>query len=348
MDRPGAVAAGGRDAAVAGHYGDPAREARAVADSLAIVDLGMRDVLSVGGSDRLSWLHSLTSQHLLNLVPGQATEALILTPHGHIEWHLRLVDDGSRTWIDTEPGDGQGLLEHLARMRFMLDVDPRPEPELTVLALVGPRAADRIGADGRLVGLGSSAAPDVQLQVRWPAPRVDLIGTDTEIRRWADELQGAGATVVGLDALEAHRVAARIARVGLDTDHRTLAHEVGVIGHAVHLDKGCYRGQETVARIENLGAPPRRLVLLHLDGSLIDLPATGDDIIEASTGRTVGRVGTVARHAELGPVALALVRRQLPVSSELHAGPVSALIDRDDPPPAPRQRPQRPPVIGRD
>ena len=114
------------------------------------------------------------------------------------------------------------------------------------------------------------------------------------------------------------RVEALRPRLHLDTDDRTIPHEVGWIGSAVHLTKGCYRGQETVARVANLGRPPRRLVLLHLDAGDETLPVPGDPV--SRDGRAVGRVGTVAMHHELGPVALALVKRSVPVDAELVAG----------------------------
>src|SRR3954452_9959264 len=133
-------------------------------------------------------------------------------------------------------------------------------------------------------------------------------------------------------AFEALRVESRRPRVHLDTDERTIPHEVGWIPSAVHLTKGCYRGQETVARVANLGRPPRRLVVLHLDGGDEHLPAPGDPVLR--DGRAIGRVGSVVQHHELGPVALALVKRSVPVDAELvagegeHASP--ALIDPEN------------------
>jgi folate-binding protein YgfZ len=110
-------------------------------------------------------------------------------------------------------------------------------------------------------------------------------------------------------AFDAFRIAAGEPRLGLDTDHRTIPNEVGWIGSAVHLDKGCYRGQETVARVYTLGRPPRRLTVLHLDGSDNRLPVRGSDL--ANADRAVGFVGTSARHHELGPIALAMVKRNI-------------------------------------
>ena len=116
------------------------------------------------------------------------------------------------------------------------------------------------------------------------------------------------------------RVAAGKPRWGLETDHKTIPHEVGWLADAVHLDKGCYRGQETVARVYNLGRPPRRMVRLHLDGSDSTLPQHGDDVVQ--DGRVVGTVGTAVRHYELGPIALAVVRRATPDDAALLAGGV--------------------------
>ena len=133
-------------------------------------------------------------------------------------------------------------------------------------------------------------------------------------------------------AFEALRIAARVPRLGLDTDHRTIPHEVGWIENAVHLNKGCYRGQETVARVHNLGHPPRRLVFLDLDGSVDRLPAHGDPV--ELDGTAVGSVGSTARHYELGPIGLALVKRTVPVDATLLAGGVAAAQEVIVPPDA--------------
>jgi len=155
---------------------------------------------------------------------------------------------------------------------------------------------------------------------------VDLVrptgrGYDLFVPR-ADLVTAVGDEPAGVWAYEALRIAAHEPRIGLDTDHRTIPHEVGWIGSAVHLDKGCYRGQETVARVHTLGRPPRRLVMLHLDGSVDHLPEHGDDVVHGD--RTVGFVGSSARHHELGPIALALVKRNVPVDAALVAGGVAA------------------------
>jgi len=112
------------------------------------------------------------------------------------------------------------------------------------------------------------------------------------------------------------RIARGEPRLGLDTDARTIPNEAGWIGTAVHLDKGCYRGQETVARVQNLGKPPRRLVLLHLSGDSDVLPPAGTPV-DLAGGRSIGFLGTAVHHYELGPIALAVIKRSLADDAEL-------------------------------
>ncbi len=283
----------GPDAGAPWHYGDPYAEQRALEAGRALVDLSHRPVIAVSGPDRLTWLHSLTSQHLTALPPSTWTQALILSPHGHVEHHLTLVDDGTTVLAHVEPGTLGPLLEYLTTMVFWSQV--------TVADVTTDWAVVR-GTDGdRLV------------------PRPDLLS-----------VLDAAPSVAGIWAAEALRVAARAPRLGFETDHRTIPAEVGWIGAAVHLDKGCYRGQETVARVHNLGRPPRRMVLLHLDGSDASLPVHGDPLVVASEGagsRPVGFVGTAARHYELGPIALALVRHSVPDDVLMLAGGIPAAQD---------------------
>jgi folate-binding protein YgfZ len=290
LDRPGAVAGDGPDAGIAAHYGDPLREQRLAVAGRGITDRSNRDVVRVGGADRLTWLHSLTTQHLSALAPGVPAEALVLSPHGHVEHHLVLVDDGETTWAHVEPGTADALLAFLDSMRFMLRVEPERADDLAVLT----------------VGHADLLVPRSSLEETW------------------DSHVAEGATPLGMWGYEALRVEARRPRLGFETDHRTIPHEVGWLDTAVHLDKGCYRGQETVARVHNLGRPPRRLVQLHLDGSADRLPARASAV--TWEGAPVGFVGTAARHHELGPIALALVKRNTPDDAVLEADGVAARI----------------------
>lgn len=286
LDLPGAVAGDGVDRDVAAHYGSFNTEQRTLESGEGFVDLSHRDVVRVSGPDRLTWLHSLTTQHLEALGPKVWTGALVLSPQGHVEHAFFGYDDGEAFTAHTEPGAAAALVDFLDRMRFMMRVEvadvtdelavtwrPRPSAD-------GPYAGYEFVPRGQLTAYAEAAGP-----------------------------------ACGLWAFEALRIARGEPRLGLDTDHRTIPNEVGWIGPAVHLDKGCYRGQETVARVHTLGRPPRRLTLLHLDGSENRLPAVGADLLHGE--KVVGFVGTSARHHELGPIALAVVKRNVPVDAQL-------------------------------
>ncbi len=308
LAEPGAVAADGPDAGVAAHYGDPYAEQRALAGRYGVVDRSHRGVLRISGPDRLSWLHSLTTQQLDQLPPGASAEALVLSPQGHVEHQLSLTDDGTAIWAHVEPGTIGPLLDFLTSMKFMLRVEPEDiTADYAVLSLLGPDVpADLPAAAARMrTGFGT-----------------DLLVPRAELAAGVAALRSAGATLGGMWAYEALRIAAGRPRLGLDTDHRTLPHEVGWIETAVHLNKGCYRGQETVARVHNLGHPPRRLVLLHLDGSEDKLPSPGDPVMLGETA--AGVTGSAARHYELGPIALALVKRTTPVAATFTVDGIAA------------------------
>jgi folate-binding protein YgfZ len=307
------VQAGWPDEGVPAHYGDPLREQRATEESAGVVDRSNRGVVRITGPDRLSWLHSLTTQELDGLAPGASAHALVLSPNGHIEHHLTLTDDGTATWLHVEPGTAAALVEFLESMRFMLRVEVADvSQDHAVLTVLGPSAGDvTAGLDGVL----ASVKPG-------PFGIIDLIVARDRLADAAGDLVRRGAAAAGMWAFEALRIAAHVPRFGLDTDHRTIPHEVGWIETAVHLTKGCYRGQETVARVHNLGHPPRRLVFLSLDGSEDRLPGHGDPV--ELDGTTVGFTGSAARHYELGPIGLALVKRTVPVDATLLAGGVPA------------------------
>jgi len=323
LDIAGAVEAQWPDEGVAAHYGDPMREQRAMTEGQVLVDRSNRGVVRIAGQDRLTWLHSLTSQHLERLAPGETAQALILSPQGHLEHFLTLTDDGSAVWAHVEPGTAPALVAYLDSMRFMMRVEVTDvTAEYAVQTLAGP-----VPADGGLVyGTEGADSPALaQLQADGLAAGVTWgpFGIDAIVSRSAVGKIGATLPVAGMWAFEAVRIAGRVARPGLDTDHKTLPHEVGMIETAVHLNKGCYRGQETVARIHNIGHPPRRLVFLHLDGSADRLPAHGSDIVLPG-GVVAGFTGSAARHFELGPIGLGLIKRTVPVEAALVADGIAA------------------------
>lgn len=296
LELSGAVEADAPDAGVAAHYGSIVPEQRRLVAGEGFVDLSHRDVITVTGPDRLSWLHSLTTQHLDSLPADTWTEVLLLGPQGRIDHALTGMDDGENVFrAHTEPGAGAGLVAFLDRMRFMSRVEVALDPDHAVIA-TGAQLADRFVPRSELAGLPSSLGEPV-----------------------------------GIWAYEALRIEQGRARFGLDIDDRTIPNEVDLLGRSVHLDKGCFPGYETVAKVYNLGRPPRRLVRLLLDGSAEHLPPHGAEIV--ADDKVVGWVGSSARHHELGPIALALIKRNVDVGATLLADGVAAnqevIVDPD-------------------
>lgn len=290
----------GPDAGAVWHYGDPLREQRRLMAGEAGVDLSHRPVFTITGADRLRWLNDITSQDFTNLAPGAPTVAYILNAQGHIGHVFGALDDGTTLWCHTEPGHAEALLAWLHRMVFAARVE------------IADRSADHALVLPPAAATGPMIVPRDQVESR------------------------LGDVRAGIWAMEALRIASGTPRIFRDTDERTIPNELAnpdadTLGPAVHLRKGCYPGQETVARVYNLGRPPRRLTLLHLDGSVDALPAVGADVL--AEGRVVGRMGSSERHFELGPIGLALLKRTLPADAPLSVDGISAaqqlLVDPD-------------------
>ncbi len=316
-------------AAVAAHYGDPVSEQRMLAAGRAIVDLSDRGVITVTGPDRLTWLDSLTSQSLTGLAPGESAETLLLDPNGRLEHSIRLIDDGVTTWLLVEAAQTAALTSWLDRMRFMLRVEVAdvsaewatlgqflPDAEATLVSAAAPNGVPLVWHD---------PWPTVQaggwqysLEAEHPGvtfAAVELLIERSRLTDVVSAVRTGSLHVAGSLALEALRIAAWRPRFGAEVDDRTIPHELDWLRSAVHLNKGCYRGQETVAKVHNLGHPPRRLVMLHLDGSDALLPGPGSPVLV--DGAAVGTVTSSARHHELGPIALAMVKRSLDPAAAL-------------------------------
>lgn len=338
LQTPGAVAAAGADAPVAGHYGQPVPEQRALEAGRAVVDLSHRAVVTVTGEDRLSWLTTLSSQEVSALAPGEATELLLLDISGRIEHDAAVVDDGETAWLITEAEHGPVLAQWLESMKFMLRVEVTDRTG--DVALLGSTAALPEDLPGLLpvvwedpwprLGPGAESYAAVE-ESDHPAAdyswRLTLVER-AQLVHTVETLQERDWQLAGVHAAEALRIAAWRPRLAREVDEKTIPHELDLIRTAVHLSKGCYRGQETVARVHNLGHPPRRLVFLHLDGSEHTLPREGAEVLAPAEGttatpeslageRAVGTVTSVARHHEMGPIALALVKRRVDPSAQL-------------------------------
>jgi folate-binding protein YgfZ len=301
MQRTGAV---GND--VPSHYGDPVREQRSLAAGRALVDCSHYGVIVLSGSDRLMWLDSITSNVFAGIPAGHTREGLVLDPHGHIEHQFFLTDNGESAWLLVEPGRASALAAWLDSMRFRMDVTVGDQSEQWAVIAGTAKAITRLtraevvwkdpwpGLEAGGAAYSAADHPAEHWDVAYGAiPREQL--TEALSADWA-----------GVDALGALQVRAGRPTMA-DVDDKTLPHELDWLRTAVHLNKGCYRGQETVAKVHNLGHPPRRAVLLHLDGAQPALPEPG---AEVSLGeKVVGRVTRAVRHHEWGQVALAVVKR---------------------------------------
>ncbi|GAA1786100.1 YgfZ/GcvT domain-containing protein [Agromyces lapidis] len=327
---------------VAGHYGNPMVEQRRLERGESIVDLSDRGVVTVTGPDRLSWLHSMASQSFDRLAPGEGIEGLLLDAAGHIEHAVHAVDDGETAWLVVEGDEAAPLAAWLDRMRFMLRVEVADRSaETAVLAAMSLAALDAAVAAFAPAGVALDWVDP------WAAPRpgghqyadqaghpasdwhlVERIVPRSALADAADAVAAGRVAVAGSLALDALRIAAWRPRLASEVDEKTIPHELDWLRSAVDLGKGCYKGQETVAKVLNLGRPPRRLVLLHLDGSDTVLPAPGDEVVgekvrpepaagEAPERKVVGRITSSAMHHELGPIALAVVKRAVPAELPL-------------------------------
>ncbi|MDU0347925.1 folate-binding protein [Actinomyces sp. MRS3W] len=340
------------DASVPARYGAPLREQNALAAGRAASALA-RDVVAVTGPDRLSWLNSLSSQEMARLVPGDGgVEALLLDAQGHITHALACVDDGETLLLVTEAGRGQALAQFLDSMRFMLRVEVSFREDVAVLAALGEggsaleaaaRAADAYVATWRdpwpgVVEGGTSydvgldrPHPGAGYRATWVLVGADAAGQVAQafLAGGGEEAAGTdgargtagaapgmpGRSLAGSVAWEALRVEAGRPRWAREVDARTIPHELDWLRTAVHLSKGCYPGQETVARTLNLGRPPRRLTVLQLDGFTGQMPLPGATVRWGE--RAVGAVTSVVRHVDYGPMALALLRRGVPADAPL-------------------------------
>ena len=317
---------------VAATYGNPFTEQRDLLGGSALVDLSHRGVIAVTGADRLSWLDSLLSQELRSLTPGESTEALLLDPHGHIEHALRILDDGVTTWLLVDEDRSPSLTKWLDRMRFMKQVEVT-DVSGTVATFGAFVAAESAIGTLEEIALAPEGAPLVWVD---PWNHVSVGGwqyaddADHPAGHWnyrevlvsrdrvpelVQLMKLKNISPAGLIALDALRIAAWRPRVTAEGDATALPHETDWLRSAVHLNKGCYRGQETVAKVHNLGRPPRRLVFLTLDGSDAVLPEPGTPVFFADA--EVGRITSSGRHFEEGAVALAVIKRSVAPDAEL-------------------------------
>ena len=309
------------------HYGNPMIEQRSLFEGDAVCLMDPAGIISVSGADRLTWLHSLLSQNLKNLKPGESAEALLLDPQGHIEQQIKVIDDGETTWLMVNKDNTQPLLDWLSKMVFRMKVEltdrsadfvlvgaTKPKPELSFVSNSQPL----VWKDG------------------WPTvtPGGYRYSTREVNYSWFEHLVESGsvenvlgqASLSGTMAADSLRVAAGRPLAASEIDEKSLPHELDLLATAVHLSKGCYRGQESVAKVHNLGHPPRRLTFLHLDGSEHSLPDVGDEVRVSGQEKVVGRVTSAAQHFEMGPIALAVISRSVAEDAALEVSSSGGMI----------------------
>jgi tRNA-modifying protein YgfZ len=295
-------------------------------DGVVAVDRADLATIALGGADALAYLHAVCSQHTVDLRPGDATEALLLSPKGRIEFAFRLAVHQGGVLLDADAAAAPALAERLARFVFRYDVTVAA-PAPGAASLLGPGAGDALVAAGLPLpppgGRAAAAAPS--LAAHRTAVGIDLVGPSAPaaLRR----LRQAGVAVAPAEVWELLRVERGLPRPGRELTDDVLVEEAGLLGSHVHLDKGCYPGQETVAKVHNLGQVQRRLAGLRFLEDGDDLPAAGADLV-TDDGRRAGQLRSVVRHPELGPIGLAYVRRVVePGRQVLAAGHPATVVD---------------------
>lgn len=290
-----------------------------ILDGAALVDLPNLAVISVTGADRLTWLHSLLSQNLRNLQPGQSVEALALDANGHVEAIARCTDDGETTRLILDRASLAAVFEWLLKMVFRSKVVVTDDSDS--YAVVGSWLAP-VGKVAPVFSWTDGWSQTAQGGYRYGAAPTEpwaLVLNALTIEDHGQLLADQSQEWAPIDALDALRINAHRPALA-EVDEKTIPHELDLLASAVHLSKGCYRGQETVAKVHNLGHPPRRLVLLHLDGSNHLLPEVSNAVVlgfGTPEERVVGRVTSAANHFEAGPIALAVVSRNTPIDAPL-------------------------------
>ncbi|WP_216379081.1 CAF17-like 4Fe-4S cluster assembly/insertion protein YgfZ [Arcanobacterium phocae] len=312
------------DAVVPSHYGNPFMEESRLrsGDAFTLLDW---DVIAVSGADRAKLLHLISSQNFEVLAAGDSSEMLVLDAQGHIAHAAGVVVAAEQVWLLTEHGRGAALAEHIQRMTFMMRVETSVVDGTTIglfTEVLPAELRDRAVAvwndpwpltavGGAHYGVADADHP------AFGSRRCVVVVPRSETERAIETLREAGLSAAGLSAWEAARVADWRSALSHEAAYSTLPHEVDWLRTAVHLAKGCYPGQETVAKLVNLGKPPRRLTFLYLEVEE-DLPAVGSEV--TLDGKPVGVLTSVARSVEDGPIGLALLKRQVPVSAVVQVG----------------------------
>jgi folate-binding protein YgfZ len=299
--------------------GSLSSEYRTLTKACGLLDRCERGKLALGGTQAKSFLQGQVTNDVESLTAGKGCYAAFLTPKGKMLGDLRILDAGDELLLDTERVALQPLFNMIRRFSIGYDVQMHKRTlERGLVSLIGP-AADAIAEQQTLGQAEHTHIPGEIAGATVRAIRtevgVDLLCVADDTARVTEALQHRGAAPVSAAVADCLRVELGRPRYGLDLDDTVIPQEAGLNARAVSFTKGCYVGQETVARLYYRGKPNRQLRGLRLSAPV----ATGAEI--AFEGRLVGRLGSVADSPELGPIALALVRREAPPGSRVAVGP---------------------------
>jgi folate-binding protein YgfZ len=289
-----------------------------ITGACGLLDRSERGKLALSGPEARSFLQGQVTNDVESLRPGHGCYAAFLTPKGKMLGDLRILDTAAELLLDTERVALQELFNMIRRFSIGYDVElSKRTLESGLLSLIGPAALSAVGPVD-LPEVEHANAPvsvaGIDARVIRTDIGVDLLCDSGDTDALVVALRSAGAVPVAESAAEVLRVESGRPRYGIDLDDTVIPQEAGLNDRAVSFTKGCYVGQETVARLYYRGKPNRSLRGLLLSG----LCETGEEI--SSGERTVGRVGSVADSPDLGPIALALVRREAPPGSAVSVG----------------------------
>jgi folate-binding protein YgfZ len=290
-----------------------------VRESCGLIDRSARGKLALTGAQAKEFLNGQVTNDVELLEPGTGLYAAFLTHKGKMQGDVRVLDLGDELWLDTERAALQALFDLIRRFKIGFDVELHKRTlECALLSLIGPRAREVAGAQELPSAEHSSMRArrgGAQVVLVATADGIDVICAADDAPAVKAALVQAGAVEVGEDAGELLRVEAGRPRFAVDIDDTTIPQEAGLNDRAVSFTKGCYVGQETVARLFYKGKPNRHLRGLRLSDAGV---ATGDALRLGE--REVGRLGTVVRSPTLGPIALALVRREAEPGATVSVG----------------------------
>ena len=298
------------------------RDYAIVTESAGLVDRSERGKVDVTGPDAAEYLQGQVTNDVLALPAGTGCYAALLDPKAHIVADMRILSGGpEELWLDTEPHTREALVSHLRMYKIGRRVEVSDSTgERAILSLAGPAAA---AVAARATGAEAPSeehrwtaakAGDVPVRVVATALGADVMAPAEAADAVRAALLEAGARQVGDEAVEVLRVEHGIPRHGVDMGPDNLPGEAGIVERAVSFTKGCYIGQEPVARMYHRGRPNR-----HLRGLRLDAPADpGTPLIDGE--REVGRLTSVIESPRLGAVGLALVRREVEPGDRLRVG----------------------------